>query len=817
MKRSGWSSGFTLILFAALGVPVVLSAQEETRALAAAPSPFTGMATPPSSPLTLWWRRPADGWTGAVPLGNGRLGAMAEGGVDRETVWLNEDTLWSGEPFIPANTNALPALPQVRKLLLERKEAAAHELFNQKMLGPYNQCYMPLGCLKLEFPVSGPVEAYRRTLDLSNGVAAVSFRQDGVTYTRELFVSQPDQAVVMRLTADKPGRVSFSARLESPLKSHSTNENGVLKMKGRCPVHADPHYLGSKIAYDEGDTPKGMTFEADLLGFGEKGAVTSESGSLVAKECDAVTLVLVAATSYNGFDKSPSREGKDPAALCKAYRKPFGRRPDYERLRLRHARDFAALMGRVTLDLGPAADASRATDERIGAGFKPQDLPSLTALYYQFGRYLLVSSSRPGTQPANLQGIWNRSINPPWSANWTMNCNANFNYLGVEAANLSELHEPFIRLVKEWSRDGARTAQNWYGCKGWAGHHNCDLWRNACPVDGNAVWAAFVCGGAWACRDLWEHYAFTLDKAYLREVWPTLRGACEFFLDYLIEDPKTGYLVTAPDTNFENGFIKPDGQTSPGLCLGPTPSTMMVRQLFADAVAATRVLGVDAELRGRLERAAARLPPVKVDARTGELQEYVDDGNQVGDRAVCELLSTWGLIWSDALTPAKTPELCAAVRKAYEAPDRRTWVTGQVGSWQGAFPANTFARLGDGDRVAAILSQHFQKIVQPNLTAGFIQSEWEIDGNLGVMAAIGEMLLQSREEAAGFVIDLIPALPKAWKDGSVRGLKARGNITADIEWKDGKVVNFRLASPHPRPVTVRVSGVETTVLPHTCP
>jgi alpha-L-fucosidase 2 len=780
---------------------------------------FAGSAVPPKSAQSLWWRRPAGGWTGAMPLGNGRLGAMVEGGVDRETVWLNEDTLWSGEPFEPGNPDALTALPEVRKLLVERKEAQAHELFNAKMLGPNNECYMPLGCLKLEFPLTGPVVDYRRTLDLANGVAGVSYCQAGVTYTREVFVSQPDQAVVMRFTADHPGKVSLNARLESLLKTRVLDGGGFLQMTGRCPTHADPHYVGTKIVYDDGANPKGMTFEADLMGFADQGLLKVVDGRLIATDCDAVTLVLVAATSYNGFDKSPSRQGNDPAALCASFRQPFAAAPDFDRLRQRHERDFSALMGRVALDLGPPADAARPTDERLGGGFSPRDLPSLAALYYQFGRYLLVSSSRMGTQPANLQGIWSRSLNPPWSANWTMNCNANFNYLGIEAANLSELHEPFIRLVKEWSHDGARTARTWYGCNGWVGHHNCDIWRNACPVGGNAVWAAFVSGGAWACRDLWEHYAFTLDKEYLRDVWPTLRGAGAFFLDYLIEDPRSGFLVTAPDTNFENWFKKPDGSSGKGLCLGPTPSSMMVRQLFADVMAASVVLDCDPEFRARLARAMAKLPPTKVDAHTGEIQEYVDVGYQVGDRAACELLTAWGLIWSDQLTPMKTPDLCAALRKSYEATDRQPWVTGQVGSWQGAFPANTYARLGDGDRVTEILARHFEKIVQPNFTAGFMQSDWEIDGNLGVMAAIGEMLLQSHESAAGqgmpdtTVVALLPSLPHAWKDGAVKGLKARGNITVDIEWQGGKVVKYRLTSPNPRPVTLRVNGDVQTITP----
>lgn len=744
---------------------------------------FPSKAPAPAEATTLWWDKPANGWTAAAPLGNGRLGVMAEGGVAKEVLWLNEDTLWSGEPFVPSNPNALAALPEVRRLLIERKEGAAHDLFNQKMLGPYNQCYMPLGRLELAFPAAVRTENYRRTLDLMTGIATVTYRQDGVEFTREVFVSHPDQAIVVRLTANQPGRISFSAALPSPLRAQVGASNGVLRLTGRCPIHADPHYLGSRIVYDEGEDPKGMRFEADLEAFADNGKIVAESGALLAKDCDAVTLVLVAATSYNGYNKSPSREGRDPAALCAGYRQAVTR--DYAKLRERHVKDFRSLMGRVQLDLGATTAAARPIDRRLRSGFQAVDLPALTALYYQFGRYLLVSSSRPGSQPANLQGIWNRSINPPWSANWTMNCNANFNYLGIESANLPELHEPFIRLVKEWSVDGARTAKNWYGCPGWVGHHNCDLWRNACPVGGNAVWAAFPCGGAWACQDLWEHYAFTLDKNYLRDVWPTLRGAAEFFLEFLIQDPKTGHLVTAPDTNFENSHSR-----GPGLAMGPTPSSMMVRELFENCIAASKVLGVDPILRTRMEQAIVKLPTTQVDAETGELQEYLDPDLQVTGRGSCELLSAWGLIWCDQLTPRTTPALCAALRKAYEAPDRRPWVTGQVGSWQGAFPANTFARLGDGDRVAEILTRHFQGIVQPNFTAGFIQSEWEIDGNLGVMAAIGEMLMQSH---AG-EIELLPALPKAWSSGKVTGLRARGGFAVDIEWQDGKLTRGTIHS-----------------------
>lgn len=824
-------SGAKLALFVNGMDAAAFAAKTAATHAAVPPLAFTGQAPAPAGKNTLWWRSPAPegAWTHALPMGNGRLGIMLEGGVETDTLWLNEDTLWSGEPFTPQNTMALKALPQVRQLLIERKDAQASELVNRTMLGVNNEAYMPLGQLILRFPKAGAVEDYLRTLDLSSGIATVSYRRDGAAFSREIFVSHPDQAVVVRLGADKPGQISFQARLKSRLKGQILPDAKVLRLAGRAPTHADPHYAGTRVVFDTGENPKGMRFEADVFAFADKGEVKVDDGILSAKNCDGVTLVLVAATSYNGFDKSPSREGKDQAALCAAYRAGIEKNPDYAGLRARHVKDFSALMDRVRLSFDPAPEAVKAADRptaaRVGGGYQGADLANLTALYYQFGRYLLVSCSRPGSQAANLQGMWNRAINPSWSCNYTTNCNVNFNYLGVEAANLHELHEPFVRLVNEWSVDGARTAKTWYGCDGWVGHHNIDLWRNACPSGGNAVWAMFPGGAAWVCQDFWENYAFSMSRETLRANWPTMRGACVFYLDYLIKDPKSGCLVMAPDTNFENGHTRGGSMT-----MGATPTNMMLRQLFLNGVAASKILGVDDALRARMEAALPQLPPTKVDAKTGELQEYLDEGVYVSDRHVCEVLSAWGAVWSDQLTPTRTPELCAALRKAYEAPDRRPWVTGQVGSWQGAFPANTFARLGDGDRVAEILAKHFQGIVQTNFTAGFIQSEWEIDGNLGTMAAIGEMLLQSHElrgyakdGTPEYTLALLPALPKgaAFANGSVRGLKARGNITVDITWKDGKVTDYRLAapagkpgSPGPRPVVVRVNGEEKTVVPN---
>ena len=758
---------------------------------------FAGTAPAPASPLVLWWKRPGTTWNEAMVLGNGRLGAMVSGGVAEENIWLNDDTLWSGENSQSASSTASAAFPKIRQLLLDRDEPAANALYPQ-LFGPYNQTYLPLGNLRLSLPTTASqVRDYQRRLDLATGIATVTYNLDGVTYTREMFVSYPDQALVLRLTADQPGKISFAAKLSSLLRHEVTASGAILRMTGRCPSRANPDYAGGKLTYDDGPNPKGMRFAATLQATPQGGQISATDGQLAAVNCDSVTLRLVAATSFNGFDKSPSREGKDPVALCDG-QLAGSNNPDFTQLQTRHTADFRALMGRVRLEVPQTASAKRPINERVGNGFQADDLQALTALYYQFGRYLLVSSSRPGSQPANLQGIWNDSTAPGWSSNWTMNCNANFNYLGVEAANLSELHEPFIRMIREWSVDGARVAKSWYGCRGWVGHHNIDLWRNAAPVSGNPVWAAFICGGAWACQDLWEHYAFSRDPAYLAEIWPTLRGSAEFFLDLMVKDPKTGYLVTVADTNFENGY------TRGALCLAPTPSNMMVRQLFINCIAASELLKTDAGLRAKLEAALPQLPPTVVSPGDGEIQEYLDPTYKISDRPVSELLSTWGLIWSDQVSPRKTPDLAAAMRKAYEAPDRRPWVSGEVHSWQGAFPANTFARLGDGQRAGEILATHFRRVPYPNLSASF-RGFWEIDGNLGTMAAIGEMLMQSQSGE----IELLPALPTSWPNGSVSGLRARGDFTVDFTWAGGQVTRYRIqAGPHASTANVklRVNG-----------
>jgi alpha-L-fucosidase 2 len=760
-----------------------------------------GASEGPGDPLTLWYRRPAARWTEASPVGNGRLGGMVWGGVTRERINLNEDTLWSGEPYDNLNPGGLAALPEIRRLLRAGNDKEAQRLVERDMNGNYNQSYQPLGDLTVEFPFAGAVTDYRRELDLKRAVARMQFQYQGVRYTREVFASNPAQAIVVRLASDHPGMVSFTASLGCQLHHTTKAAAGFLRLTGRCPAHVEPSYSGQGVVWDDAPDGKGMRFETRLMPVAEGGRITITDEAVKAEGCDSVMLLLVAATSYNGPWKSPSREGKDPGQRCEACLTPLAGK-SYTALLAAHVADYQSLFNRVTLDLGHSDAEKEPTDLRLRR-YQPGQDPSLAALYYQFGRYLLIASSRPGTQPANLQGIWSHQIHPPWSANWTLNCNAEINYWPVETANLAECHLPLLDLTEQLSVDGAHIARDLYGARGWVAHHNTDIWRQAGPVSGSALWSVFQVGSAWLCQHLWEHYTFSSDTNDLRRAWPTLRGAARFYLDDLMEEPSHGWLVTGPDTNFENSFRKPNGETG-CVCLGPTGSMEMVRELLQNCAEATRILGTDADLRAEIAKALPRLPPLRVSPTTGELQEWLGDWQRTAE---CQVLSSWGAICGTQITPRGTPMLAAALRRIFDR--AQWWKRGLVGSWQGAFQANVYARLGDGDTALAVLDTHLQRSVNPNLTAHFNNAgaEFEIDGNLGQTAAIGEMLLQSH---AG-EIELLPALPKAWAAGRVTGLRARGGFTVDIEWKDNRVAHFRITSAGSRSVKVRVNGEEKVV------
>jgi alpha-L-fucosidase 2 len=786
--------------------------------------------------LLLWYDKPATDWYEALPIGNGHMGAMVYGGVQNETLQLNENTLYSGEPGMRhVDMDVNKSLDKVKQLLKEGKLLEVQNIIKSEWLGRAVDCYQPFGHMYIEFDHGDDFQEYRRELNIQEAVCKTSYQIGDVHYQREVFANHPDNVIVMGVSASKRGSISCRIKLKGAHPTaKSSIENNTLVMKGQAPAFAlwkpikqiqgwnqqwmYPELFDengnlidgrSNVIYGDQLDGKGTFYEGRVGVRLTGGALTVEGDELVIKDADKIEVVLSGDTSYDGFDKSPSKEGVDPAIAAKANLKK-GLNKGLDELKKDHTSDYQALFNRVNFILGDMTTQSKLpTDERI-ALFNNGNDPSFNALFMQYARYLTIAASREGGQPINLQGMWNKDIIPAWASSYTLNINAQIYYWMTEAGNLSECTEPFLRLTKELSYNGSKHAQEVFGLDGWTAHHNTSIWRGAQPVEKwNCSFWPF--GAAWLCQQIMTHYDFSQDKAFLKENWPVLKGAAQFLSGWLIQTNE-GYYTTPVGISPENRFFAPESNEEVAFCQGPTMDIMLTKELFTNCIESARILGIKDQFVDTIKVQRDKLQPYKIGSQ-GQLLEW-DKEYKEKETKHRHISHLYGLCPGNEITREKTPALFNAAKRSME-------IRGDDGTgWAMAWKSCCWARLKDGNHAYTILSNLFtpggykESGLIPNMLASC--PPFNIDGNFGGSAAIIEMLLQSHEtkNVDGEempIIDLLPALPDVWDKGKISGLRAANGFEVDLEWNDGTLVQARIKSLFGHKGVLRYQGKDISL------